>query len=159
MQSITPFLWFDHDAEEAVEFYTSIFPNAKVHEVSRYAEGAPVPAGTVMTITFELLGQRFIALNGGPDFKFTEAVSFFVSCDTQDEVDELWAKLTAGGEESQCGWLKDRFGLSWQIVPSELMELLADPDPARAERAVSAMLHMRKIDIGQIRLARDAAQA
>src|SRR5919205_2203950 len=129
MQKITPFLWFDNNLEEAMTFYTSIFKNAKVVNVSRYGDAGPGPKGTVMTATFQLEGQEFMALNGGPHFKFTEAVSFFVSCETQQEVDELWAKLSDGGQEGQCGWLKDRFGLSWQIVPRALGQLLRDPDP------------------------------
>lgn len=155
MQKITPFLWFDNNAEEAVEFYTSIFPDTKVLNVSRYGEGAPFPPGTAMTVTFELQGQQLIALNGGPEFKFTEAISFFVSCETQQEVDELWKKLSAGGEEGQCAWLKDRYGLSWQIVPTALGEMLSDPDPAKAQRVMHAMLQMSKIDVEKLRQARD----
>lgn len=140
-QKITPFLWFDKNAEEAVAFYTSIFKNSRVLTVARYGDGAPLPKGTVMTIAFELAGQQFTALNGGgggPHFKFTEAVSFVVSCDTQAEIDEYWEKLTAqGGSPVQCGWLKDRFGLSWQVIPTGMEELFADPDPTRAERAMS----------------------
>ncbi|MFI7130296.1 VOC family protein [Nonomuraea sp. NPDC050153] len=141
MQKITTFLWFDGQAEEAAEFYISLFKDSRVLDVT------PGPAGTAMVVTFELAGQRFIALNGGPEFKFTEAVSLYVDCDSQEEVDELWAKLTEGGEESQCGWLKDRYGLSWQIIPTRLQELLGDPDPERAQRAMKAMLGMRKIDV------------
>jgi predicted 3-demethylubiquinone-9 3-methyltransferase (glyoxalase superfamily) len=148
VQKITPFLWFNDNAEEAVQFYTSIFKNSKIGDVSRYGEGGPGPAGSVMTATFELDGQEFIALNGGPHFKFTEAISFFVKCETQEEVDELWAKLTAdGGEESQCGWLKDKFGLSWQIIPNALWEMVRDKDPEKAGRVMAAMLKMRKIDV------------
>ena len=154
IQKPTPFLWFDSNAEEAMNLYTSIFPNAKIGEVSRYPEGSPGPAGQVMTASFTLNGQEFIALNGGPMFKFTEAVSFVVNCDTQAEVDHLWHALTAdGGEESQCGWLKDKFGLSWQIVPKALGELMGDPDPAKAQRVMQAMLQMRKIDIAGLRQA------
>jgi predicted 3-demethylubiquinone-9 3-methyltransferase (glyoxalase superfamily) len=153
MPKITPFLWFDNNAEEALNLYTSIFKNARVLNVSRYGEGAPMPAGTIMTATFELEGQEFIALNGGPQFKFTEAVSFFVSCETQAEIDELWRKLTAGGEESQCGWLKDKFGLSWQIVPRALGDLMNDPDPAKAGRVMQALFQMKKIDIGALQRA------
>ena len=154
IQKPTPFLWFDSNAEEAMNLYTSIFPNSKIGEVSRYPEGSPGPAGQVMTASFTLNGQEFIALNGGPMFKFTEAVSFVVNCDTQAEVDHLWHKLTAdGGEESQCGWLKDKFGLSWQIVPKALGELMGDPDPAKAQRVMQAMLQMRKIDIAGLRQA------
>ncbi|MET7332715.1 VOC family protein [Nonomuraea sp. NPDC005650] len=141
MQKITTFLWFDNQAEEAAEFYISLFKDSRVLDVT------PGPAGTAMVVTFELAGQRFIALNGGPEFKFNEAVSLYVDCDSQEEVDELWAKLTEGGEESQCGWLKDRYGLSWQIIPTRLQELLGDPDPERAQRAMKAMLGMRKIDV------------
>jgi predicted 3-demethylubiquinone-9 3-methyltransferase (glyoxalase superfamily) len=141
MQKITTFLWFDDQAEEAAGFYTSLFKDSRVLEVT------PGPAGSAMVVTFELAGQRFIALNGGPEFKFTEAVSLYVDCDSQEEVDELWAKLTEGGEESQCGWLKDKYGLSWQIIPRRLQELIGDPDPERAQRAVQAMLGMGKIDV------------
>ncbi|MGP3917008.1 VOC family protein [Nonomuraea sp. 10N515B] len=147
MQKITTYLWFDNQAEEAAQFYTSLFADSRILEVQRYPEGAPGPAGTAMIVTFELAGQRFIALNGGPQFTFNESVSLYVDCESQDEVDELWAKLTDGGEESQCGWLKDRWGLSWQIIPRRLSELLSDPDPARAQRAMQAMLGMQKIDV------------
>ena len=153
MQKITPFLWFNDQAEEAMNFYTSIFKNSKIGSVSRYGEGGPGPQGSVMTATFELDGQEFMALNGGPLFTFTEAISFFVNCETQAEVDELWEKLTEGGEESQCGWLKDKFGLSWQIVPSVLGELLNDPDAEKAGRVMNAMLQMKKIDIAGLRAA------
>ncbi len=147
MGKITPFLWFDTQAEEAMNFYVSIFKNSKIVNVSRYGEGAPIPAGTVMSATFELDGQPFMALNAGPQYKFTEAISFFVNCETQEEVDEFWEKLTEGGEEGQCGWLKDKFGLSWQIIPSNLGELLGNPDPEKARRAMEAMLKMKKLDI------------
>lgn len=153
MSKITPFLWFDDRAEEAVELYTSIFKNSKIKEVSRYGEAGPGPAGQVMTVNFEIEGQEFIALNGGPVFKFTEAVSFVVNCETQEEVDELWEKLTDGGEEVQCGWLKDKFGLSWQIVPTKLGELMGDPDPVKAQRVTQAMLQMKKLDIAGLQLA------
>jgi len=153
MQKITPFLWFDDKAEEAMNFYLSIFKNSRVISISRYGDGAPVPSGTVMTATFELNGQEFMALNGGPYFKFTEAISFFVSCETQQEVDELWMKLSAGGEEGQCGWLKDKFGLSWQIVPTALGELLGDQDAEKAGRVMQAMLRMKKIVIADLRKA------
>jgi predicted 3-demethylubiquinone-9 3-methyltransferase (glyoxalase superfamily) len=156
MQKIVPFLWFDDQAEEAVAFYTSIFEDSQLVSVSRYGEAGPGRPGSVMTATFELAGQRFIALNGGPMFQFTEAISMFVSCETQAEIDELWAKLTAGGEESQCGWLKDRYGLSWQIIPTALMEMLGDEDPAKARRVMEAMLTMRKIDIAALRRAYEA---
>ena len=156
MQKITTFLWFDDDAEEAMKFYTSLFKNSKILSTSRYPEGSPGNAGTLMTGTFQLEGQEFMALNAGPEFKFTEAISLFVNCETQQEVDDLWAKLTAdGGEESQCGWLKDKFGLSWQIIPKQLGEMLGDKDPAKAKRAMDAMLQMRKIDIKAIERARD----
>lgn len=147
MQKITPFLWFDNNAEEAMNFYTAIFGNAKIGNITRYGEGGRGPAGTVMTATFQLEGQEFIVLNGGPQFKFTEAISFFVNCETQEEVDELWEKLSAGGEESQCGWLKDKFGLSWQIIPTALGQMLGDPNPEKAQRVMEVMLQMQKIDI------------
>ncbi|HET9913521.1 MAG TPA: VOC family protein [Anaerolineales bacterium] len=148
MQKITPYLWFDDQAEEAVNFYTSIFKNSKILNVSRYPEGAPGPAGKVMVATFELDGQEFTALNGGPQYKFTEAISFLVNCKTQKEVDELWQKLTAnGGEEGPCGWLKDKFGVSWQIIPTALGEMLSDPNPSKAQRVMEAMLKMKKIEI------------
>ena len=153
MQKITPFLWFNDQAEEAMNFYTAIFKNSKISSVSRYGEGGPGQQGSVMTATFELDGQEFMALNGGPLFTFTEAISFFVNCETQAEVDELWEKLTEGGEESQCGWLKDKYGLSWQIVPSVLGELLNDPDAEKAGRVMNAMLQMKKIDIAGLRAA------
>src|SRR5437667_12568780 len=147
MQKITPFLWFDANAEEAMNFYTSIFKNSEIVSVSRYGEGAPGQAGTVMTATFILDCQPFMALNGGPHFKFTEAISFFVNCETQEEVDELWEKLSEGGEQSRCGWLKDKYGLSWQIIPSALGEMLGDKDPEKSRRVMKAMLQMDKIDI------------
>ena len=150
---ITPFLWFDNNAEEAMHFYTSIFKNSEILSVSRYGEGAPVQAGTVMTCTFVLDGQTFTALNGGPHFKFTEAISFYVNCETQEEVDELWEKLTDGGEESQCGWLKDKYGLSWQIIPTALGELMGDPDPEKSRRVMEAMLQMHKIEIEKLQQA------
>ena len=144
MQKITTFLWFDDQAEEAARHYTSIFDDSRVVDIQRYGEAGP---GSVMTVTFELAGQRFIALNGGPHFTFTEAISLSVDCATQDEVDELWARLGDGGEEGPCGWLKDKYGLSWQIVPSKLTELMSDPDPAKSARVTKAMLGMKKIDI------------
>lgn len=155
MQKITPFLWFDGRAEEAMTFYTSIFKRSKVLNVSRYGEGAPLPAGTVMSATFEIEGQSFIALNGGPQFRFTEAISFFVSCETQQEIDELWEKLSDGGEKQRCGWLKDKFGLSWQIIPPILGDFLGDRDPVKAGRAMQAMLQMDKIDIKRLKEAYD----
>lgn len=147
MQKITPFLWFDGKAEEAANFYTSIFKNSKVISINRYAKGSPAPEGTVMTAQFLLEGQEFVAFNGGPHFTFTPALSFVVNCETQKEVDELWEKLSAGGEEHQCGWLKDKFGVSWQIVPTVLVKLLTNTDPVRAQRTMAAMLQMKKIDI------------
>ena len=155
MQKITPCLWFDTEGEEAANLYTSVFPNSKILDVSRYGDAGPRPAGSVMTVSFELDGQEFVALNGGPEYKFSEAVSFQISCDSQEEVDEYWAKLTEGGEEGPCGWLKDRFGLSWQVVPTALPELLNDPDPARAQRVMQAMFKMTKIDIAALREAAD----
>jgi predicted 3-demethylubiquinone-9 3-methyltransferase (glyoxalase superfamily) len=153
MQKIVTFLWFDNQAEEAVNLYTSIFKNSKITSIARYGEGAPVPKGTVMTVNFQLEGQEFIALNGGPTFKFTEAISLFVNCETQDEVDTLWNKLTEGGQESQCGWLKDKYGLSWQIIPTTLMKLMSDPDREKAGRVMQAMLQMKKIDIAKLKQA------
>jgi predicted 3-demethylubiquinone-9 3-methyltransferase (glyoxalase superfamily) len=155
MQKITPFLWFDNQAEEAMNFYTSVFKNSRVGAVTRYGEAGPGPAGSVMAASFELEGQQFTALNGGPLFKFTEAISFVVDCQSQEEVDDLWAKLSAGGEEGMCGWLKDRFGLSWQIVPRALTEMLGDPDPEKSGRVMAAMLKMKKIDIQALRQAYD----
>ncbi len=157
MEKIVPFLWFDDQAEEAVEFYTSIFEDSRVVGISRYGEGGRGPVGEVMTATFELAGQRFMSLNGGPEFRFTEAISLYVSCGSQAEVDQLWDALLEGGEESQCGWLKDRYGLSWQIVPEGMDELFADPDPGRAQRAMQAMLGMRKLDVSALRAAADGA--
>ena len=168
MQTITPFLWFNDKAEEAAEFYVSLFSSrpgadssrgpSKVLDVTRYGEAGPGTRGSVMVVTFQLDGQEFTALNGGPQFPFTEAISFQVDCSTQEEVDALWGALTAdGGEESQCGWLKDKYGLSWQIVPTRLTELLTDPDPGRAQRAMQAMLQMKKIDIAELERAADAA--
>jgi predicted 3-demethylubiquinone-9 3-methyltransferase (glyoxalase superfamily) len=151
MQKIITFLWFDHEAEEAARFYTSLFNNSRITDVTRYPEGGPAPAGKAMTVKFELDGQEFLALNGGPQFKFTEATSLLVNCEGQEEVDRLWGKLTDGGEPGQCGWLKDRWGLSWQIIPKELSALIGDPDPDRARRAVMAMLGMQRIDIAKLR--------
>ena len=158
-QKITTFLWFDGDAEDAAKHYTSIFKNSKVLEEIRYGDAGPGPKGSVMIVRFQLEGQEFIGLNGGPQFKFTEAISLAVTCETQTEVDELWSRLSAGGEEGQCGWLKDRFGLSWQIVPAALPELIRDPDPARSNRVVQAMMQMKKIDIGQLRRASERGGA
>jgi predicted 3-demethylubiquinone-9 3-methyltransferase (glyoxalase superfamily) len=154
MQKITPFLWFDDQAEEAANFYVSIFKNSKITSMNRLPEGAPGPAGKVMTATFQLDGQEFMALNGGPQhFSFNESISFFVNCETQQEVDHLWEKLSAGGEPGQCGWLKDKFGVSWQIVPTALGQLLGDPDPQKSQNVMQAMLKMTKIDIAELRRA------
>ena len=155
MQKITPFLWFDNQAEEAMNFYTSIFKNSRIVNTKRYGDAGPGPKGSVMTGTFILDGQEFYALNGGPHFKFTEAISLFIKCETQEEVDLFWDKLSDGGQKSRCGWLKDRFGLSWQIIPSSLGRLISDPDPARAGRAMQAMLGMQKIDIAALEQAAD----
>ena len=153
MSKITPFLWFNMQAEEAMAFYMSLFKNSKVISVNRYGAGAPIPAGTVMTATFELDGQRVTALNGGPEFNFTEAFSFYVDCEDQAEVDALWDKLCEGGEPGPCGWLKDKFGLSWQIVPKALGELLGDPDPVKSQRVMEAMLKMGKLDVATLQKA------
>jgi predicted 3-demethylubiquinone-9 3-methyltransferase (glyoxalase superfamily) len=150
---ITPMLWFDHQAEEAAQFYTSIFKNSKIGTISRYGDSGPGPKGSVMVIEFELDGQPFTGLNGGPMFKFTEAISLVVHCTTQDEVDGYWEKLSAGGSKGQCGWLKDRFGLSWQVVPTFLIETLLDKDPKRSARVMQAMMQMSKIDIATLRKA------
>ena len=157
MKNIVPCLWFDTEGEAAAELYTSVFPNSKILDIARYGEAGPRPAGTVMTVSFELNGQEFLALNGGPEFTFSEAVSFQVMCEGQDEVDHFWSKLGDGGEHGPCGWLKDRFGLSWQIVPTRLGELLGDPDPARAQRAMTAMLGMGKLDIAELERAAGGA--
>ncbi len=156
MQKITPFLWFNDNAEEAVNFYLSVFKDGKMGAVSRYSEAGPGPKGSVMVASFTLFGQEYTALNGGPIFKFTEAISFVVNCETQEEVDDLWEKLSEGGSESRCGWLKDKFGLSWQIVPTALPRLISDPDPARAKRVAMAMMKMDKIDIAGLQAAYDA---
>ncbi|MFI5120200.1 MAG: VOC family protein [Thermoanaerobaculia bacterium] len=153
MQKITPFLWFDGKAEEAVRFYVSVFKRSKVGTITRYGDVGPGPKGTVMSVTFQLEGQDFYALNGGPAFKFSPAISFFVSCETQEEVDTLWEKLSEGGAKDRCGWLKDRYGVSWQIIPTALGELMNDPDPARAQRAMKAMMQMDKIDIAGLKQA------
>jgi predicted 3-demethylubiquinone-9 3-methyltransferase (glyoxalase superfamily) len=157
MQKITTYLWFDNQAEQAVEFYTSIFKNSTVLEVSRYGADAPFPAGTAMTIRYALDGQEFIALNAGPHFKFNEAISLYVDCQDQAEVDYYWDKLVAGGEPSQCGWLKDKYGLSWQIIPQQLPQLLGDPDPEKARRATEAMFTMQKIDVAALQKAYQGA--
>ncbi len=155
MQKITPCLWFDGQAEEAARFYAAIFKNSKIGEIARCGEAGPGPKGSALTVKFTLDGQEFLGLNGGPMYKFTEAVSFIVNCDTQEELDHMWTKLSAGGQEIQCGWLKDKFGLSWQITPTILVKLLSDPDPARSARVFKAMLGMTKIDIKAIEKARD----
>jgi predicted 3-demethylubiquinone-9 3-methyltransferase (glyoxalase superfamily) len=153
MQKIAPFLWFDTQAEEAAKFYVGVFRNSRIGRITRYGEAGPGPKGSVMTVEFELEGQHFTALNGGPQFKFTEAISFSVDCKTQKEVDEFWEKLSAGGEEGPCGWLKDKYGLSWQINPTVLGEMLNDPDPKKAKRVMEAMLTMKKIDIAALKKA------
>jgi predicted 3-demethylubiquinone-9 3-methyltransferase (glyoxalase superfamily) len=153
MQKITPFLTFNDQAEEAVNLYVSVFKNSKIVSVSRYGEGAPGPAGTVMSVSFVLEGQEFNALNGGPQFTFAEGISLFVNCETQKEVDELWERLSEGGEKGQCGWLKDKFGVSWQIIPTALGQMLGDKDPQKARNVMQAMLHMTKIDIETLRRA------
>ncbi|MEP6695401.1 MAG: VOC family protein [Pseudonocardiales bacterium] len=152
-QKIVPSLWFDTEAEEAADYYVSVFANSRIVNVSHYTEGGPREPGTVMTVEFELDGQRFVGINGGPQFTFDEAVSFQISCADQAEVDYYWERLTDGGEEGQCGWLKDRYGLSWQVVPTGMAEVFADPDPERANRAMQAMLQMRKIDVAALRRA------
>jgi predicted 3-demethylubiquinone-9 3-methyltransferase (glyoxalase superfamily) len=158
-QRITPNLWFDTQSEEAAAFYTSVFPNSRVVKVTRYTEGAPREAGMVMTVEFELDGQRIVAINGGPEFTFDEAVSLQINCKDQAEVDYYWEKLTAGGEEGPCGWLKDKYGLSWQVTPEGIDEVFSDADPARAQRAMQAMLQMRKLDVEALRRAADGAPA
>ncbi len=150
MNKITPCLWFDTEAEDAATLYTTVFRNSRITDVSRYGEGMPKPAGSVMTVTFELDDQPFMALNGGPEFTFDEAISFSITCADQDEVDHFWDSLSERGEEEQCGWLKDRFGVSWQVVPSRLPALLSHPDPTRAQRTTQAMLDMKKIDIAAL---------
>ena len=157
MQKITPFLWFDGKAEEAMNFYISIFKNSKILSVTPYGEAGPGPKGTVMTAKFELNGQEFVALNGGPQFTFTEAISFVVNCETQQEVDELWEKLSEGGQKSRCGWLKDKYGLSWQVVPTALVEMLQDKDAKKSNRVMQAMLQMNKIEIETLRRAYQAS--
>jgi predicted 3-demethylubiquinone-9 3-methyltransferase (glyoxalase superfamily) len=157
MPAITPFLWFDTEGREAAEFYTSVFPNSRITEVTHYGSAGPRPEGTVMTVAFELDGRQFVALNGGPDFKFNEAVSFLVSCKGQDEVDHFWNRLSEGGEEGPCGWLKDRYGLSWQVVPTVLDELLTGPDRDKAQRVMAAMMKMGKIEIEGLERAAEAA--
>jgi predicted 3-demethylubiquinone-9 3-methyltransferase (glyoxalase superfamily) len=158
-QPIVPNLWFDTQAEEAAAFYTSLFPNSRIGTVARYPEGGPGPAGSVMTVEFELNGQRFVGINGGPQFPFTEAVSFQITCESQEELDDYWARLTDGGEEGPCGWCKDRFGLSWQVVPTGMEEFFSDPDQARTQRAMEAMFGMKKLDVAALRAAADGVAA
>lgn len=157
VQKITPFLWFDGKAEEAANFYTSVFPNSKVVRVIRCGEAGPGPAGSVLTVEFHLEGQTFVGLNGGPIFKFTEAVSFVVNCQSQEEIDFYWEKLAAGGAEVECGWLKDQFGLSWQIVPTLLFQWMSDPDPAKSARVLQAVWSMKKLDLGRLQKAYEGA--
>jgi predicted 3-demethylubiquinone-9 3-methyltransferase (glyoxalase superfamily) len=158
-QKIVPNLWFDTEAEEAAAFYVSVFERSRIVNVTHYTEAGPRPAGTVMTVEFELDGQRFVGINGGPQFTFSEAVSLAVTCADQDEVDHYWEKLSEGGEEGPCGWLKDRYGLSWQVVPTGMDELFADPDPTRAQRAMQAMFGMKKLDIAALQAAADGVPA
>jgi predicted 3-demethylubiquinone-9 3-methyltransferase (glyoxalase superfamily) len=158
-QKITPFLWFDTEAEEAANFYVSVFDNSSIESILRYGEAGPGPGGSVMTVAFELDGQKFTALNGGPHFKFTEAISFVVHCETQAEVDRFWEKLTEGGQEVQCGWLKEKYGLSWQIVPVIFLEMLRDKDPRKTQRVMKAMFTMKKLDIAALRSAYEQASA
>jgi len=155
MQKITTFLMFNDQTDEAVNFYVSTFKNSRILSFSRYGEEGPGPAGTLMSATFQLDGQEFMAFNGGPHFSFSEGISLFISCKTQEEVDELWEKLSEGGEKSQCGWVKDRFGVWWQVIPTALMELMGDPDPEKSQRVVQAMLQMSKIDIAGLKRAHD----
>lgn len=153
MQKITPFLWFNNQAEEAMNFYTSIFKNSKAGEITRYADGGPAPKGAVMSASFQIEGQELIAFNGGPHFSFTPAISLFVDCKTQEEVDELWEKLSEGGAPNQCGWLQDKFGVSWQIIPTALGEMLQDKNPAKAKATMQAMMQMHKIDVTRLQQA------
>jgi predicted 3-demethylubiquinone-9 3-methyltransferase (glyoxalase superfamily) len=154
VQKITPFLWFDHQAEEAAEYYTSIFKGSSIDGIARYGETGPGPKGTVMTVQFTIEGQQFVALNGGPQFKFTEAISFVVNCETQHELDDLWEKLlSGGGQESQCGWLKDKYGMSWQLVPTSIEEMLQDKNPERSSRVMQAVMKMKKLDIAELQRA------
>jgi predicted 3-demethylubiquinone-9 3-methyltransferase (glyoxalase superfamily) len=158
-QKIVPNLWFDTEAEGAADFYTSVFDNSRIISVTHYTESAPREEGMVMTVEFELDGQRFVGINGGPEFKFDEAISFAIECETQEEIDYFWAKLSEGGEEGPCGWLKDRFGLSWQVIPTGMDEVFADPDKERADRAMKALLGMRKLDMETLRSAADGTAA
>jgi len=159
MQKITPFLWFDGKAEEAAKFYSSIFKNSKIGSISRCGEGGPGPKGAVLSATFELDGQEFIALNGGPQFTFSPAISFFVNCETQEELDEIWEKLCEGGKKNRCGWLQDKFGVSWQVIPTALGKLMSDPDPEKSSRVMKAMLQMEKIDIRALQQAHENKSA
>jgi predicted 3-demethylubiquinone-9 3-methyltransferase (glyoxalase superfamily) len=159
MPALTPMLWFDTEAEQAAQFYTSVFPSSKIVEVTHYCSGGPRPEGMVMTVTFELDGQTFVALNGGPDFSFSEAISFVVKCETQEEVDTYWEALAEGGDEGPCGWLKDRFGVSWQVTPTALPKLLADPDTEKAQRVMAALHEMGRIDIEALERAAEPAPA
>jgi predicted 3-demethylubiquinone-9 3-methyltransferase (glyoxalase superfamily) len=154
-QAITPFLWFDGKAEEAANFYVSIFKNSRVLGITRYGDGGPGPRGSVMTVSFVLDGQQFTALNGGPNFQFTPALSFVINCEGQADVDEFWAKFTAGGSEGQCGWVTDRFGVSWQVVPTGLMDLLKEPDPQKSKQVMQALMQMKKLDVAALQAARD----
>jgi predicted 3-demethylubiquinone-9 3-methyltransferase (glyoxalase superfamily) len=158
VKHITPFLWFDSEAEEAANFYVSLFPNSKIEGVTRYGEASPGEPGSVMTVDFELNGQPFVALNGGPEFQFTEAISFLVHCETQEEVDNFWEKFSEGGEKGPCGWLRDRYGVSWQVVPTLLEELIRDPDPEKSQRVMKAMMEMGKIEIEPLRRAYEGAE-
>jgi predicted 3-demethylubiquinone-9 3-methyltransferase (glyoxalase superfamily) len=158
VKRITPFLWFDKEAEDAAKLYTSLIPNSKINDVTHYGAAGPREAGTVMTVDFELNGQKLVALNGGPEFKFTEAVSFVINCETQDEVDELWEKLSEGGEKGPCGWLKDRYGLSWQVVPTILEELIRDADQQKSQRVMAAMMQMGKIEIEPLQRAAEGEE-
>lgn len=158
-QKIVPNLWFDEEAEEAADFYVSVFKNSRIVNVTHYTEAGPRQAGMVMTVEWELHGQRFVGINGGPEFKFDEAVSFQINCADQEEVDYYWDRLSEGGEESQCGWLKDKYGLSWQVIPAGMEEMFRDPDPERAQRAMKAMLGMRKLDVAALRRAADGVEA
>ena len=153
MQKITPFLWFDNQAEEAANFYVSLFKNSKIGSIRRYGDAGPGPKGSVMSVIFQLEGEEFFALNGGPHFKFTPAISLFVNCENQEEVDELWERLSAGGRKDRCGWLQDKYGLSWQIIPTALSQLMSDPDPLKSSRVMKAMLEMDKIDIARLKQA------
>jgi predicted 3-demethylubiquinone-9 3-methyltransferase (glyoxalase superfamily) len=159
MQKITPFLWFDNNAEEAANYYVSVFKNARILNVARYGDAGPGPKNTVMTVDFELFGQEFIALNAGPRFKFNEAVSFVINCETQEEVDHYWSRLADGGEESRCGWVRDKFGLWWQVVPTVLGKLMSDPNPEKAQQVMAAMLQMGKIDIEPLQRAYEGKPA